>query len=894
MRGMAGPDRLTHHPGIETVPTGKMAASGQTALTDQELRAELKRLGFKAGPVTDSTRQVYLKKLGELQVEEKLKATAPKPPIPGRKLLGFSSDESDGESSATGSNRRRSMPSQSKALRRRSTKAWPQTPYNGTADEHVDLRAKQPASGSSSLNPSTKSKRYSTGILPSGRSSLPEAGNKSRAERYVRHPANRVTIAKVSVTPKKDDFSDSDVDGNDQDDAEDAEINTGSAVNTKATNTSTSKEINEEPAHITNPLNQTYTKDHEASDLSQTGKRSLGLWWSTSKPSPRRSLPTSTPRTSTPRKSDNRLRLSDAYDDEIDTSKFSATQNNSKVLAPEPRNSLNSRYPDFDHSTPNSSKAKNKSAPKTSGSVFLNSKSNHMSGGHLSSSQPTNFKSASTAPRSTCSSSFQEEEENLYEEFATEDHSASSLGARIGHYVPMILLGCAFLFFIVLAMVYMNVGTGKLADMKYIADSSSNDIKRHTEAMRIVQSLYDKLSEVAGKYECGSQDVTSRNMSLEEVLTFLKFEFKKDIQGNKHWIAYHLEDALQKIINNPEWGLRLFDKNGEGIQANVDPADQAGHAVKLAKQTAWLESQHLNMSWLCRVQRSAFLVLLRLFLLCAVVLFLWLVYKFMMYRIRRDKEEKKQVHQLVDAITEMLASHHKACSKDKSLSPYLAIPHIRDTLIPLKHRKEKQHLWDRAVQFINTNESRVRVETQQISGEEFPVWRWMLPSPVVSSFTPMTELELNPNRVKVWQGTAFDNLDTAIKAPRYTPTPCLKIRNMFDPTLESDGDWHVAIEDAILERCGDNGGIVHVAVDRNSREGCVYVKCATPENAGRAYRALQGSWFDGKLVTVKYLRLDRYHQRFPYAIGCNTPIRPSNNLKKSLSHQSQSPGLEAS
>ncbi|XP_038060624.1 inner nuclear membrane protein Man1-like [Patiria miniata] len=883
-----------------------MAASN--ALTDRELRAELKRLGFSAGPVTDSTRQVYLKKLEKLQAEARLKTTTPKPPTPGRKLLGFSSDESDVESSAAAGSRRRSMPSQSKSLRRRSTKAKPQTSYNGTADEHVDLLSKQPSLISSRLNASTKSKRYSTGTLPSARSSLArsDTGNKSRAAGDIsggrRQQADRVAITESLLMPKNDDFSDSDVDGNDQnDDEEDMEIDTDNTNHaTGRRNTSNSKE-SYESAHTTNPLmNQTYTKDHGASSLSVTGRPSSGLWWSTTKPSPRRSLPTSTPRTSTPRKSHNRLRLSDAYDDEVDASKLSATQNNSNALAPASRNNLNSQQiPIHDHSTPSSSKSNNmsnKTTSKTPGFTFLNSKSNHTSGTHSLAAQPGSSQSASKSP----SSSFPEEEENLYEEFATEDHSASSLGARIGHYVPMILLSCAFLFFIVLATVYMNVGNGNLADIKYISDNSRSDTNlfpseetRHVQAMRIVQSLYDKLSEVAGKYECGSQDVTSRNMSFAEVQAFLKYEFKEDIDAKKDWLSYHLKNALQKIINNSHWGLRLYDESGKELHV-ADSADQVVDAVKLEKQTVWLESEHVNMSWLCRVQRSAVLVLFRLFLFCIVVLCLLLLYKYIMYRIRREKEDKRQVHQLVDAITEMLASHHKACSKDKSLSPYLAIPHVRDTLIPLKHRKERQHLWERAVHFINTNESRVRVETQQVSGEEFPVWRWMLPSPVISSFTPMTELELNPNRVKVWQGTAFDNLDTAIKVPRFTPTPCLKIRNMFDPTLESDGDWHVAIEDAILERCGDNGGIVHVAVDRTSREGCVYVKCATPESAGCAYRALQGSWFDGKLVTVKYLRLDRYHQRFPFATSYNTPIRPSNNLKKSLSHSNQSPGLEAS
>ena len=36
-----------------------------------------------------------------------------------------------------------------------------------------------------------------------------------------------------------------------------------------------------------------------------------------------------------------------------------------------------------------------------------------------------------------------------------------------------------------------------------------------------------------------------------------------------------------------------------------------------------------------------------------------------------------------------------------------------------------QSLWDEAVKFIEANESRIRVETQIIQGEEFTVWRWL-------------------------------------------------------------------------------------------------------------------------------------------------------------------------
>ncbi len=66
-------------------------------LTDEQLRRELIALGETGlGPITGSTRSIYLKKLKKLQ--EKGKPTkASKSRTTGKKLLGFSSDESDDE-----------------------------------------------------------------------------------------------------------------------------------------------------------------------------------------------------------------------------------------------------------------------------------------------------------------------------------------------------------------------------------------------------------------------------------------------------------------------------------------------------------------------------------------------------------------------------------------------------------------------------------------------------------------------------------------------------------------------------------------------------------------------------------------------------------------------------
>jgi len=57
------------------------------------------------------------------------------------------------------------------------------------------------------------------------------------------------------------------------------------------------------------------------------------------------------------------------------------------------------------------------------------------------------------------------------------------------------------------------------------------------------------------------------------------------------------------------------------------------------------------------------------------------------------------------------------------------------------------------------------------------------------------------------------------------------------------------VERAIREKCGGSK-IVHVGIDPGSPEGCVYVKCATKEDARSAYMSLHGWWFDGKFQNL--------------------------------------------
>ncbi|KAG0433167.1 hypothetical protein HPB47_020165 [Ixodes persulcatus] len=199
-------------------------------------------------------------------------------------------------------------------------------------------------------------------------------------------------------------------------------------------------------------------------------------------------------------------------------------------------------------------------------------------------------------------------------------------------------------------------------------------------------------------------------------------------------------------------------------------------------------------------------------------------------------------------------------------------------------RRQLSQLWQDAVDFLGRNESRVRTERQHIDGESYLVWRWL-----GGAASPPGSPSATPPRAKVWQGRAFESPGSGLpggatggSALPYVPATCLKIRNMFDLEVEYECDWPVQIRNAILEKCEGNQGIVHLQVDTASKEGCVYMKCSSLEAAGQAYRALHGSWFDGNLITVKYLRLERYHERFPESQYCREPLKPSNSLRLSL------------
>lgn len=211
------------------------------------------------------------------------------------------------------------------------------------------------------------------------------------------------------------------------------------------------------------------------------------------------------------------------------------------------------------------------------------------------------------------------------------------------------------------------------------------------------------------------------------------------------------------------------------------------------------------------------------------------------------------VNNLVNDITNAVIE--QATSEDSAV----VITHLRDKLIPVSRRRELEWAWLEAVRFIEENDSRIQFEVGNRAGEDCRLMRWTDTASVsvAAAAAGGAQLAGDSRSNKTWQGPAFDK-SNKIKDP---PTQCLKIRQMFDKYDANDPNLKQIIADAILAKVGAGCRVYDVQLEKSSC--CVYVRCATNADAGLVHDQINGWWFDNRLVSIKFLRLERYLTRFP-------------------------------
>jgi len=344
---------------------------------------------------------------------------------------------------------------------------------------------------------------------------------------------------------------------------------------------------------------------------------------------------------------------------------------------------------------------------------------------------------------------------------------------------------------------------------------------------------------------------------------------------NDKLLKNYFDNLLVLLRQNPSWGVKLVEESGET-------------SLGLVVSSTWACTTYKVFLWWIELVGNA------VWAIVAVLIFLVVLFGLVRlnhWRQERTRRREEEVFTLVRQVTNFLYQQHQGVVREGKGGPsYLAVNHLRDQLIPPQERSAKAEIWAEVVEYIQKNESRVRQDVQKIFGEDFRVWQWLPemtwspgsppshgPSPPSTPSSPSTTTTSNPwpyvptTQGEVgWQGCAFP-LGKQVAAPIAPPTSCLKVRHMFDVLHQQGPGWVAQVKEEIILRCS-SAKIVHIAVDTTSEDGIVYIKTAGMEEAGKVFRCLHGQWYRGQLVTAKYLRLERYHERFPDAKSCSTPL----------------------
>ncbi|XP_015955959.1 uncharacterized protein LOC107480345 [Arachis duranensis] len=104
-------------------------------------------------------------------------------------------------------------------------------------------------------------------------------------------------------------------------------------------------------------------------------------------------------------------------------------------------------------------------------------------------------------------------------------------------------------------------------------------------------------------------------------------------------------------------------------------------------------------------------------------------------------------------------------------------------------------------------------------------------------------------------------LPAPVAEPVGIPSECLLLKNMFDPSTETEPDFDIDIKEDVEEECSKYGRVKHIYVDKRSA-GFVYLRFETVEAASAAQRAMHLRWFARRLISAVFMQPQVYEAKF--------------------------------
>lgn len=457
---------------------------------------------------------------------------------------------------------------------------------------------------------------------------------------------------------------------------------------------------------------------------------------------------------------------------------------------------------------------------------------------------------------------------------------------------------------------------------------SESDIK---PALMVIQEIRSMFEERILKHYCDSDGCDSSEspevLKINEIRDRIVPRLLKSSEFTTSKAAVESgdggEQTLSRIIKALNDAITLIQLNPSRFKMTAYPDAFSKDTISILK----INSSTFPVSWPlgCRLRLGFWNAMFNLAVVLGVLGVSFAIYLVVTARRLKQKEEQHLFTELLEKSLELLHSPDEPGS--------MPVIHIRDTVISPSDRQDHPSIlkiWEKVVKHIEESESRVKVAWEEIEGETFKTWKWVCPvsldgtsfSPSSSSSPSSTAGILKTGSI-VWQGTAFNDRPPITNIPSpfsgrsttrssrasfgafspsssrntgasenvdfVAPTAFLKVRNMFDEEIvassKATGDsyWKVRIMNAIMEKCqlraneigGRTHGLCHIFVDEShSSEGLVYIKCQDIPSASSAYLSLHGWWCQSKLVSVRFLKDEKYYSRFPEARGMKTPLQP--------------------
>lgn len=440
-------------------------------------------------------------------------------------------------------------------------------------------------------------------------------------------------------------------------------------------------------------------------------------------------------------------------------------------------------------------------------------------------------------------------------------------------FIPCALLCLFIAFLLCVAFMYMTISTDIASTLSSIdtrydlcdgTTTATNKCITQSElepAFELLKLIEPELKSRVEHSKCVDKSVPYW-MSADEVLKQAK-EHNPAVLIPQLTKYLHTMEYL--IDRNPQWRINHCDQDG----AEIDFAEVLRRRPTRTNYFAILKPKLPFTCMLYNKFHTFFVIIGVLGLVGIVTYTVNYFFKFVLYV---KQKRKNQVNVL---ISEIIQAVSQAASEPSEEGGVVVVNHLRDRLITLDNRKRLEWAWVEALQFLEQNESRIQFEVGNRSGEDFKMMRW-----IDSALLPSSGRSV-PGGAKKWQSPAFDNTN---KIPD-PPTPCLKIRQMFDKYEVNDPNLKTIVQDAILEKVGSRCRIYDIQLDRNTC--CVYVRCASAKDAGIVHDEINGWWFDNRLVSIKFLRLERYVARFPRSSAGPVCLKPSNRNNSSMSQQQQ-------